>query len=102
LKAYFNEKYSGNLMDLITLFYPYNSFQPHIDNEKLDGFLAPFFTNTGFCSQLCNKCRHCWDYASKCMDISATNCLNDQARLFYSEIDKYRKTICNIANEKIF
>jgi len=93
LKAYFNGSYNGNLMDLITIFNPYNSFQPYIENKKLNGFLEPFFNTDNFCSQICGKCRHCLTYSHICMNIRETEDLNNKARLFYSGIDRYAKAI---------
>ena len=43
LTHYIGENYDGNLFDLITIFAPYNAFQPYIDNKKLEGFVQRFF-----------------------------------------------------------
>ena len=34
LRYYIDEDFNGNLYDLITLFSPYNAFQPYMDNKQ--------------------------------------------------------------------
>ena len=86
---YFNESFDGNLFDLITLFAPYNSFQPFIDNKKLDGFVKTFYDNPSFCSDTCDSCKYCESYAKKSMDFDSTENLNREASNFYNAYDDY-------------
>lgn len=94
LEYYFREDYDGNLFDLITIFAPYNSFQPFIDNKKLDGFVRGMYENPGLCSNVCLKCNYCDSYAQKAMEVSIAEEKNNQALNFYREYDEYSKSIC--------
>ncbi|MBU3198528.1 U32 family peptidase [Clostridium estertheticum] len=93
VEAYFKEDFDGNLFDLITLFAPYNAFQPYMDNKKLDGFVKGFYDHPGLCSDVCEKCNYCDKYASKCMDKEIVKGINKQAIDFYWEYDKYKNYI---------
>jgi collagenase-like PrtC family protease len=65
-EAYMKGSYSGNLYDLTYLFdsrldsMPYH---PYMDNEKLEGFLTPFYTNPNHCSGNCESCGYCEGFA---------------------------------------
>ncbi|BCJ94175.1 peptidase U32 [Anaerocolumna cellulosilytica] len=88
IQYYLEESFDGNLLDLLTLFTPYNSFQPYIDNKKLDGFLEPFYQNKDFCTGLCDTCLYCMDYAKKSMDVSELKTLNQYATQFYEKVNR--------------
>ena len=85
-EAYFSEKFDGNLMDLLTLFQPYNAFQPYIDNKKLDGFIKRFYDYPHACNEICEACGHCLSYAKKSMDMEAVHTVNDYAKQLYKKI----------------
>ena len=91
LHHYINESYDGNLYDLITLFSPYNSFQHHIDNKKLDGYIDKFLEND--CNEICSKCGHCEKYAKLSMDLDKVNELNEKSIRFYKCYDKFEELI---------
>ncbi|MCR2018225.1 U32 family peptidase [Blautia pseudococcoides] len=91
LEAYFEQNYTGNLYDLITLFAPYNSFQCYIDNKKLDGFLDVFYENEKFCTEKCDSCNYCRKFSEKCIDIETAENLNESAKKFFGSIDTYKK-----------
>lgn len=93
IESYFKEDYEGNLYDLITLFDAYNSFQPYIDNKKLEGFVKNFYDHPDFCQEDCTKCGYCRAYASKSMDLAQTEEINQKATAFYTEYDEYVKQI---------
>ncbi len=93
VEAYFQEEYEGNLFNLITIFAPYNSFNPYVDNKKLDGFIKPFVENSSFCKDICEKCKYCDTYMRKSMDIAKVEEINQKALSFYSEYDKYSKFV---------
>ena len=91
IKYYFDEKYDGDLMELITIFTPYNAFQPQVDNKKLEGFVDKIYKNHSFCRDNCDKCGYCMEYAKKSMDIKRVEELNRKSLEFYKNIDKYLK-----------
>ncbi len=93
LKHYFKENFEGNLFELITLFAPYNAFQPNMDNKKLDGFLDKFFKYPEFCREVCSSCNYCESYAKKCMDVEKTAEIHVKALEFYNQYDEYTKLI---------
>lgn len=89
LRHYFDRHFNGNLLDLLTLFSPYNAFQPYINNSKLDGFIQRFYQNDSFCSNLCDTCGYCLEYAKKSIDMCQLNELNKKAgRLIKSMLCK--------------
>jgi len=91
LKYYFSEEYDGNLFDLITIFAPYNSFQPYLENKKLEGFIKAFYDKPDFCKDTCDSCGYCEGYARKSMDPSQVVELNAKAHSFYKSYDGYTK-----------
>lgn len=93
LESYFNEHFEGNLFDLITLFAPYNSFQPFIDNKKLDGFLKPMAEGKLICTDMCESCNYCLAFARKSMNTEMAEELNRKSLAFYREYDQYTKAI---------
>jgi collagenase-like PrtC family protease len=91
VEAYMKEEYQGNLYDLITIFAPYSSFQPYIDNQKLDGFVKRFFDDPGFCRNTCAGCGYCESFARRCMSMEETEELNKEALAYFNEIDNYTR-----------
>lgn len=89
LKHYMAETYEGNLYDLITIFAPYTSFQPYIDNKKLDNFVKKFFDDPGFCQNTCAACGYCESFAKKSMDREKAGKLNTQALEFFEKTDRF-------------
>lgn len=86
IQAYFSEQFDGNLMDLLTLFQPYNAFQPTIDNCKLQGFLERFYQYPNACNDQCETCGHCAEYASKSMNLEQAQELSFYARQLYKNL----------------
>ena len=84
VRAYFSESYDGNLMDLLTLFNPYNKFQPYIDNKRLDGYINRFYENPAACKGLCSACNYCISYTQKCTDMDKLQELNGYAKKLYN------------------
>lgn len=93
LQCYFKESFDGNLFDLITIFAPYNSFQPYIDNKMLNGYIKGMFENTNLCNDSCYKCNYCLTYAQKSMRRELVEEKNEQAIKFYRDFDEYSKNI---------
>ncbi|MFZ5351522.1 MAG: U32 family peptidase [Bacillota bacterium] len=91
LQYYFNENYNGDLMQLITLFEPYNAFQPYLDNKKLEGFVETFYKKPDFCNELCEKCNYCLSYAEMCTEVDETKQKNEKALAFYEHFDSFLK-----------
>lgn len=83
IQYYFEQDFDGNLMDLITLFHPYNHFQPYVSNKLLNDFLSPFYTKADFCTLECVTCGYCKKAAEKCMNAADTLKINQKAVLFY-------------------
>lgn len=89
LHHYMREEFDGDIMDLLTLFNPYNGFQPYIDNKKLDGFVERFYLKHDFCEDDCDSCGYCNMFATKSTNIENASILNENALKFYSEYDQY-------------
>jgi hypothetical protein len=101
LTYYMDGDYQGNLFDLITIFAPYNAFQPYIDNKKLDGFVRKFFEDPDFCRNVCDSCNYCLGYAQKSMDQESAEQINKRALAFYRDYDEYSKMIRQEENPKV-
>ncbi len=101
LTHYIEEDYDGNLFDLITIFAPYNAFQPYIDNKKLEGFVQRFFHHPDFCQDVCDSCHYCRKYAKKSMDTEKTAAIHRQALEFYQKYDEYTAAIQNSEKENV-
>jgi hypothetical protein len=101
VKAYFDEDFSGDIMDLIYMFYWQNSFKIPIDNKKLEGFIKPFLTIDDFCKRDCEKCRYCETFAKKIIDYQKAAAVIHSAEDFYREFDKFNDMIhsSTIVNE---
>lgn len=84
LKYYYDGFYDGDLMNLLTLFKPYNSFLPYIDNTKLDTYIHKFVKSENSCSGLCDNCGYCLEFAKKSMNIKSLEALNKEAYQFYT------------------
>ncbi len=97
LRYYMNESFDGNLFDLITLFSPYNAFQPFVDNKSLDGYIERFLK--GPCDDLCDQCGYCKKFAEKSMKKTETLERNEQATKFFTEFDTYQRDIEKIAKK---
>lgn len=91
LQIYFAEDYDGDLFSLITIFAPYNSFQPYIDNKKLNGYVDQFLIEP--CNNICGECGYCKKFADKAINATEGNYLNKQAKAFYESYDQFGKEI---------
>lgn len=91
LRHYIEEDFQGNLYDLITIFAPYTSFQPYIDNKKLDGFVKTFFDNPNFCQNTCSICGYCDRYAKKSMNEENAREINEKALEFFEKTDHFTR-----------
>jgi collagenase-like PrtC family protease len=93
VKAYFEENFDGNLIDLLTMFAKLTSFSVYVDNKKLDGFIKPFFEIENFCKNNCSQCRYCESFAKKCIDYDQAKEVVELAKKFYNDYDQYKKLL---------
>jgi collagenase-like PrtC family protease len=89
IESYFKEDFEGNLMDLLDMFSPTNSFKIYIDNKKLAGFVEKFYENSDFCKSNCQKCGYCNNYAKKSIDYEEAQEIAELAKMFYSQYDQF-------------
>ncbi len=92
-EAYLSENYEGNLMELLDMFAPTNSFEVYFDNKKIGNFLEPFVKIPNFCKNDCFSCHYCDEFVKKCTDVQNTREVFDLAFKFYSEYDEYKRSI---------
>ena len=82
LNAYIEEKFEGNLIDLLHIFAPYDTeHQPYIDNKALDGYVDAFYHNKITCNQLCEQCGYCKRFMQKSYTMPES--LGKEAYEFY-------------------
>lgn len=89
VECYINESYDGNLLDLLDMFDPTNSFKPFIDNQSLNQFINPFLKTPNFCKNDCTTCSYCETYARKNFNYSEVQSIYDTANKFYKEYDGF-------------
>ncbi len=89
VRCYMEESYQGNLIELLDMFSPTNSFKVFLDNKKLDGYIKPYVENPGFCKNDCINCRYCDTFVEKCLDAKKTKETFDMAAQFYTEFDDF-------------
>jgi collagenase-like PrtC family protease len=90
-KAYLDESYDGDFMDLQYLFHSQNSFRIDFDNKKLDGFIKPYVKIDGFCKRDCEKCGYCEKFARKIIDYEKAAEVIRSAEHFYAEFDAFNQ-----------
>lgn len=95
VKAYFERRYDGDLLDLLDCFLPTNSFRIRLENRSLDKFLEPFYTK-GICKNDCDKCNYCNHFIQKCLDIKELEEMNNLSRKCIDSIDNFKNTIESI------
>ena len=92
LAAYAQEKFDGNLLELLHLFAPYDSVhQPYIDNKGLEGFVEGFYYGKVNCSNICDSCGYCKKYAQKSIKDS-TEKLKSAIHYYHSQ-DQFKKLV---------
>jgi collagenase-like PrtC family protease len=99
-ECYFKEEFDGDLVDLINMFAPLNSFKLHIDNKKLEGFLKPFVEKDHFCVRDCTECDYCDAFAKKCVDPKEAEEISAAATRFYEEYDQYGRLLDSVQAKK--
>lgn len=88
-ESYMKESFEGNIIDLLELFNPINTFRINLDNKKLDGYIKPFYEKRDFCKRNCLACGYCDSFIKKCTNYEEAEKINSIARKFYSECDEY-------------
>lgn len=66
VECYMQERYDGDLKELLFLFGPSEAFQLAVDNRTLDDFLKPFVEDPEFCRRDCATCSYCEQWAQRC------------------------------------
>ncbi len=66
LKAYVDQEYDGNLLDILSTEYAQDIFK-FINNKKLDNYY--FFKKMSSCKQKCNNCNYCNELVENCCVI---------------------------------
>lgn len=90
---YMEGDFDGNLMELLDMFSPTNSFQVYVDNKKLNGFIEPFVKKNGFCKNNCLKCNYCESFAKKHMDYQSIDEVFRLAENFYTQFDQFNNMV---------
>lgn len=88
-ECYMKERFDGNLVELLDMFSPTNSFMPYLDNRKLDGFIKPFIEKQDFCKNDCSSCNYCEAFIKNCTDYEKTEEIFKLASKFYKEYDQF-------------
>lgn len=96
VECYFKESYQGDLIELLDIFAPHNTFNVKVDNQKLAGFLKPFFEKDGFCRSYCSTCNYCESFARKCIDFDVAEKVILLAREFYHQYDQFSNMLQTI------
>ena len=100
VECYFKESYQGNLVELLDMFSPTNSFMVYLDNQKLDGYIKPFVENPGFCKNDCGNCHYCDIFVEKCLDLKKARETFDLATEFYLKYDHFINMAKTVKPEK--
>ena len=100
VECYFQESFTGNLIELLQLFSPLNSFSKFLDNKKLGDYLKPFVENPAFCKHDCGKCGYCETYIKKCSDYEEARNINEMATKFYIGFDQFTQLIKESGEER--
>ncbi len=101
VECYCKESYDGNLMELLDMFSPTNSFSVYIENGKMDGFIKPFYEIPNFCKNDCVSCSYCENFAKKHTDYKKVGEIFDTANEFYSNYDQYINMVKNLETTRI-
>lgn len=88
LKAYINESFDGNLLDLLHIFAPYDTEnQPYIDNKALNGYVEGYYNNKVVCDQQCETCGYCREFLKRSFKIPENMAL--EAIEYYNEKNNF-------------
>lgn len=90
VECYMQERYEGNLLDLLDCFAPTNSFRIFLDNGKLDGYITPFYEKEEFCKNNCLACNYCEQFARKTINIEEAENTKRLADKFYTQYDELK------------
>lgn len=96
VECYFKQSYQGNLTDLMELFGSPYAFKINLDNEKLEGYIKPFYENPNFCKRYCAKCGYCESFAKKNLEYEKAQEINQLAVKFYNDYDEFTNLLHTI------
>lgn len=99
VEYYFKEYYEGDLMQLLDLFDPTNSFRVPVNNRSLDGFLKPFVEKENFCKNDCDVCRYCEAFARRIIDYPGAEAVVADAGKFYQAYDPFTLMMDSLKRE---
>lgn len=99
LKAYFDETFDGDIMDLINMFCKVNSFNIPVDNKSLDNYIKPFYENKNFCTGVCKNCNHCEEFSRKAINYDQAENIKKSADEFYTQCDQYNILLAALEKE---
>lgn len=92
LMSYAQEKFDGNLLELLHLFAPYDAVhQPYIDNKALEGFVEGFYSEKVRCSNICGSCGYCNNFAKKSIKEPIEKL--ESAMKYYHAQDQFEKIV---------
>lgn len=93
VEHYMKGDFDGNLMELLDMFSPTNSFHIYVDNKKLDGFIKPFVNKHGFCKNDCTTCKYCENFAKEHLEYDRIDKVFHLAENFYSQYDQFTNMV---------
>lgn len=100
-EAYFRQSFDGNLIDLLELFGSPYAFKINLDNQKLAGYIQPFYENHGFCKRFCAECGYCDSFAKNHLDYAGAIEINNLAKEFYHNYDQYQAMITSVKDQAL-
>lgn len=100
VKAYMEQRYDGDFMQLLDMFCPTNAFSVEVDNSKLDDFIKPFISNGEFCKKDCQSCSYCHNYMKTHFDIEKLEEKYELARAFYRQYDSFINNTKSVKNKQ--
>lgn len=95
VECYMQERYEGNLLDLLDCFAPTNSFKFFLDNSKLDGYIKPFYEEEGFCINNCAECNYCEQFARNAVKVKEAEEIKQLGENFYMQYDELKANSSN-------
>lgn len=96
IETYFKQSYDGDLIDLLNFFIPNYKLKVGLDNQKLDGYIKPFFETPGFCKEDCKRCGYCDAFAKNGINYERINRINMIANKYVTEYDQFTNLLKSI------